>query len=151
MSNDKDSLRYIDVSLWNPMSLIDLFIKLTRLAYSWSHVGPSVNFLVMSPFFILCAISSFFFLVSTATSLYTWCANSMQFHFVHVECHLFWWFPSYRIVQSYFFFTAPLLDLLLIDWFYSKAYCSLFVVWSCYFLISSMFLFLFREEILAFS
>ena len=55
-------------------------------------------------------------------------------HCVPVECYLFWSFSSCSIVQGYFLFNcSPLLDLLLIDWFYSKEYYSLFVVCGWYF------------------
>ena len=130
MSNDKDLLRYIDVSLWKPMSLIDLFFKLTRLAYSWSRVGQSVNFTILSPFFILCAIYVFFFfLMSAAASLHIWCANLMQHSFC--SCGM----PLISIISPLcsrlFLFNCPFVNILIL--FYWSISFSLFIVWSWYF------------------
>ena len=65
---------YIDVSLWKPVPLIDLFFK-SQLAYSWSHVlaGVSVSKLYdYVPIFYSVHNFYFFFLMSPAASLATY-------------------------------------------------------------------------------
>ena len=61
VSKESDSFINIEFSLLNPRSLVLFSFRLYLLANRASHDGLSLNFTIMSPFFVLCDASIYFF------------------------------------------------------------------------------------------
>ena len=64
VSKESDSFINIEFSLLNPRSLVFLSFRLYLLAKRASHDSLSINFTMMSPFFVLCDTSILVFLIS---------------------------------------------------------------------------------------
>ena len=64
VSKESDSFINIEFSLLNPRSLVLFSFRLYLLTNRASRDGLSLNFTIMSPFFVLCDTSILFFLIS---------------------------------------------------------------------------------------